>query len=149
RAGEMLRCYLISRFTGLPLSVSISSAVIERVFDGLWLCACLFLTLTYIPLPQQFHRLIDGAFVLGTVVVVGAVLLAVAMTPAARKLLPAPRPQGWRRRFAVLIVDLELMGRSRYLGLAFAQSLPYLLLQTIPIFAAFKGYGFDLSLSAA
>ena len=29
------------------------------------------------------------------------------------------------------------------------QSLPYLLLQTIPIWASFKGYGFDLGLTQA
>ncbi|HEX5431613.1 MAG TPA: lysylphosphatidylglycerol synthase transmembrane domain-containing protein, partial [Bryobacteraceae bacterium] len=45
RAGEVLRCYLLSRWTELPFSVSLSSAVIERVFDGIWLCACLFLAL--------------------------------------------------------------------------------------------------------
>ena len=43
----------------------------------------------------------------------------------------------------VLIDDLSLIGHSRYLYIAFFQSLPYLLLQVIPIYAAFKGYGFD------
>ena len=36
-AGEVVRCYVISRFTALPLSVSLSSALIERIFDGIWL----------------------------------------------------------------------------------------------------------------
>jgi hypothetical protein len=45
---------------------------------------------------------------------------------------------------AVLMDDLGLIGHSRYLALAFAQSLPLFLLQVIPVWASFKGYGFDL-----
>jgi uncharacterized membrane protein YbhN (UPF0104 family) len=45
--------------------------------------------------------------------------------------------------------DLELMGHSRSLITSFLQSLPYLLLMIVPIFATFRGYGFDLSLGAA
>ena len=40
-AGEILRCYLLSIWTALPFSVSLSSALIERVFDGIWLSLCL------------------------------------------------------------------------------------------------------------
>ena len=56
---------------------------------------------------------------------------------------------GWRHNLAVLMDDLALIGHSRYLALAFAQSLPYLLLQVIPIWATFRGYGFDLSIGVA
>jgi hypothetical protein len=45
--------------------------------------------------------------------------------------------------------DLAQIGHSRYLYLALLQSLPYLLLQVIPIWAAFQAYGFDLGLGAA
>ena len=49
----------------------------------------------------------------------------------------------------MLVTDLGLIGHSRYLYFAFLQSLPYLLLQTIPVWASFKGYGFDLGLAEA
>ena len=45
--------------------------------------------------------------------------------------------------------DLGLIGHSRYLAVAFVQSLPYLLLQVIPIWATFRAYGFDLSIGVA
>ena len=45
--------------------------------------------------------------------------------------------------------DLALIGHSRYLYFALLQSVPYLLLQVIPIWAAFQAYGFDLGLDAA
>ena len=43
----------------------------------------------------------------------------------------------------VLIDDLNLIGHSRYLYYAFFQSLPYLLLQVIPIYAAMQAYDFN------
>ena len=43
----------------------------------------------------------------------------------------------------MLIDDLSLIGHSRYLYFAFFQSVPYLLLLVLPIYAAFQGYGFD------
>ncbi|MGH9648358.1 MAG: hypothetical protein ACRD4E_16255, partial [Bryobacteraceae bacterium] len=49
----------------------------------------------------------------------------------------------------VLMDDLALIGHSRYLYFALLQSVPYLLLQVIPIWAAFEAYGFDLGVGAA
>jgi glycosyltransferase 2 family protein len=150
RAGELLRCYLISRWTRLPLSVAISSAVIERVFDGAWLSACLFFALTLVKLPRQFRPLVDGAWALGVFVLAGLLLLGLAAIRRPKRLtaqtLAGPK---WKRHVAVFIEDLGLISHSKYLPLSFLQSLPYLLLQVLPIWAAFKGYGFDLGLRAA
>jgi hypothetical protein len=151
RAGEVLRCYLISAWTKLPLSVSISSALIERVFDGVWLSSCLFLVLRMVMFPRQFRYLRDAVWVLGGVVLAGALVLAIAFMRRHHggELADLPRA-GWRRRLAVLFEDLALIGHSRFLPISFLQSLPYLLLQVIPIWAAFKGYGFsDLGLKEA
>ncbi len=156
RAGEVLRCYLLSIWTELPFSVSLSSALIERIFDGIWLSLCLILTLRLVPLPRHLHYLVDGGWVLGLLVLGCAVLLGVAMLRGGRK--PAGGPivppvvgwrGGWRGHLSLLMQDLGLIGHSRYLYLALLQSLPYLLLQTIPIWASFKGYGFDLGLIEA
>ena len=68
RAGEVLRCYLLSTWTELPFSVSLSSFVIERIFDGIWLTLGLLLTLRLVPLPRQFRYLVDGGWVLGLIV---------------------------------------------------------------------------------
>jgi glycosyltransferase 2 family protein len=148
RAGELLRCYLLSRWTELPFSVSLSSVIIERIFDGLWLCACLLVTVRIVLFPMHLRYLVDGGYVLGVIVLAGAALLAVAMFHRHRAHAALNRP--WQRHLRVLIEDLSLIGHSRFLYFAFLQSLPYLLLQVIPIYGAFKGYGFDyLSLGQA
>lgn len=142
RAGEVLRCYLISRWTALPFSVSLSSALIERLFDGIWLCFCLMVTLRLVRQPGHMRLLVGSEYVLAIVVLTGVALLAVAMFRRhhAQALLEGG---SWKRHLRVLIDDLSLIGHSKYLYLAFLQSLPYLLLQVIPIYASFRGYGFD------
>lgn len=150
-AGEVLRCYLLSRWTELPFSVALSSALIERVFDGIWLAVCLLLTLRFVRLPRELRFLADGAWFLGVVVIGGVLLLYVAMTRRVRNgehpVVP-PSP-GWRGHLAVLVRDLGLIGHSRYLYWSLLVSLPYLLLQVVPVWASFKGYGFDLDLTEA
>ncbi len=155
-AGEVLRCYLLSTWTELPFSVSLSSALIERVFDGIWLSLCLLLTLRWVHLPRQLRFLTDGAWFLGLIVLGGSALLAVAMFrprphPGHPVVPPVAslKPAGWRGHLSVLFQDLGLIGHSRYLYFSLLFSLPYLLVQIIPVWASFKGYGFDLGLTEA
>jgi hypothetical protein len=148
RAGEVLRCYMLSLWTELPLSVSLTSALIERIFDGIWLFLCLLLTLQFVPFPRQLRPLVEGGYVLGVLVLVGAIVLGLAMFRR-HQTHAALSNHSWHRHVRVLIDDLSLIGHSRYLYVAFLQSLPYLLLQVIPVYAAIQGYGFPLSLGEA
>lgn len=144
RAGEILRCYLISRWSKLPFSVAISSFVIERIFDGIWLCLCLLLTIRLVGAHHHIRWLVRSGYILGTVVLSLAALLAMAifLRQKTRALLSG---EGWQRHVRILIDDLNLIGHSKYLYFAFLQSLPYLLLQVIPIYAAMQAYDFDQS----
>jgi glycosyltransferase 2 family protein len=149
RAGEVLRCYLLTRWTKLPFEVSLSSALIERILDGIWLCLCLLLTLHFVAFPPQFHRYVDGAWVLGLIVLGGALLLSIAVFVRSAGDAPRVPSKGWRRHLGLLLDGVGSIGYSRFLLLAFLTSLPCLLLQAIPIWASFQGYGFDLSLADA
>src|SRR5277367_6101591 len=44
KAGEIIRPYLLTTWARVPLSLSITSAVIERIFDGITLVIIFFLT---------------------------------------------------------------------------------------------------------
>ncbi len=141
-AGELVRCYLITRWTALPFSVSISSALIERIFDGIWLSACLFLALKIVPHPAHMRLLVGSEYVLLGFVILGSSLLAIALFHKQRA-HAALSGKTWQRQLRVLIDDLSLIGHSRYLYFAFLLSMPFLLLQSIPIYATFRGYGFE------
>src|SRR6267154_5697240 len=48
RAGELIRCFLQARWSGIPTSVTLASALIERIFDGVILIIGLLFTLNYL-----------------------------------------------------------------------------------------------------
>ena len=148
RAGEVLRCYLLSTRTTLPLSVTLTSALLERVFDGIWLCLGMYMVLRFEPIPRALRYLVDGGYVLALAVLCASLLLSFALFRRhhARSVLTGGV---WQRQFRVLIDDLEIIGHSRYLLFSFLQSLPFLLLGVLPIYCAFRAYGFDLPWGAA
>ena len=135
RTGELIRCYLQTRWTGLPFSVTLTSALIERIFDGIWLVLFLAVTTQFITLPP-FLR--DMAWFLVALLVVAIGLLGFAMF---HKQKDSPMMQ--RKSMAkirILLDDLYAVGHSRYLYLSALMSLPYLLMQMIPIYATMKAY---------
>jgi glycosyltransferase 2 family protein len=142
RTGEIIRCYLQGRWSGLPFTVTLSSALIERIFDGLWLCICLFVTTYFVELPELYITL---GKILAAIVVLGGALLAAAMF-AKQRTREAFQNHRWLNKLTVLLEDLHIIGHSPYLYLSAAASLPYLLLQILPIYALAQGYGVDISL---
>jgi uncharacterized protein (TIRG00374 family) len=148
RIGELVRCYLLGRWTSIPFPVMLSSAVIERVFDGIWLSLCLFATFLYVPFPKELRYVAGIGYTTAATALVLAALLALAIynRDRAMRMLEG---DGWRAQIRVVIDDLHRIGHSRYLYYSFVQSLPYLLLSTIPIFATMLGYGFDFSIEIA
>jgi glycosyltransferase 2 family protein len=147
-AGELIRCFLMARWSKIPISVTLASALIERIFDGVLLIAGLFLSLRYMrhfPLSQRHARAIgimtDGSISLAILLVLGAALLAIAMFWREQTLdtLLDARLFSWAH---VFIEDLHRIGHSRYLYFAAGASIPYLLVQIIPIYAIMQAYGF-------
>jgi uncharacterized protein (TIRG00374 family) len=149
RAGELIRCFLQARWSDIPTSVTLASALIERIFDGVLLIVCLFFSLDYVrhfPLGQGQARAIriltDGSIFLAVLIAICGALLAVAMfwrQQALDALLNA-RMFSWVH---VLVEDLHLIGHSRYLYFSALMSIPYLLLQVVPIYALMQAYGLD------
>lgn len=146
-AGELIRCFLMARWSKIPSSVTLASALIERIFDGMLLIAGLFLSLRYIrhfPLSRGHARAIGvittGSIFLAILLLVCAALLAVAMYWREQTLdaLLDARLFSWAH---VFIEDLHRIGHSRYLYFSAAVSVLYLLLQALPIFAIMQAYG--------
>jgi uncharacterized protein (TIRG00374 family) len=145
RSGEAIRVYLQAQWNHLPLSVSISSALIERLMDGIWLMLGFLLTTLFLDLPE---RLVLGAQILTAIVVVLSLLLGVAVIHkhGARRVLSGNR---WSEKLHLLIDGLHDIGRSPCLYYSFAASLLYLALQIIPIYSIIRGYGEEASLAEA
>ncbi|MBC8161948.1 MAG: flippase-like domain-containing protein [Roseiflexaceae bacterium] len=88
RAGEVLRSYVLRRREGVPMSASIATVVLERLFDGLVMLLFVFVTLPFVSLPPIYTQLVSFFSVL----FIGALLafLALAARPARMK-----RFYGW------------------------------------------------------
>jgi glycosyltransferase 2 family protein len=145
RSGEIIRCYLQSRWSNLPFSVTLSSALIERIFDGIWLISCLILATYMAPVDAGY---VFAAQALGLFIGVAAALVGAAMFFKAETHAAFSKHR-WLSKLSILLEDLNLIGHSRYLYFSALASLPYLLMQVLPIYALMRGYGLDLTLSQA
>lgn len=142
RTGEILRCYLQGRWSAIPFTVVLSSALIERIFDGFWLVVCLLVTTYFVEVPEIYTAI---GKVLAIFVVLAGALLGAAMF-FKHETRAAFETNRWLKKLNILLEDLYIMGHSPYLLLSAAASLPYLLLQVLPIFALTQGYGIPISL---
>ncbi len=142
RTGEVIRCYLLNRWTALPLPVVLSSALVERLFDGVWLILFFVVTLQFTPLPGFVDEL---AWAL-TLVVLFLVWVLVTVLVARRwaERMVAKSPGLVRMGLVRMIDDLHAMGKSRSFYLAFLASLPYLMLQVVPVYTLMRGFGLQL-----
>jgi len=145
RAGELIRCFLLSKATAIPISVTFASALIERICDGIWLMLCFFWTLHLARLPQF---LINGGYILGLMIAILGAVLGYVMY-AKKQSLDLVFGWVWPRWFNTLIDDLHLIGHSRYLYYSFLVSGGYLLSQMLPIYALVKASDLDVPWTAS
>ena len=88
RAGEVLRAFVLRKREGVPVSASLATVIVERIFDGVVMLAFVFINL-----PELARLTGDAGFmgglnirdlaIIGTVIFVGALLvfLLAAMFP--------------------------------------------------------------------
>lgn len=145
RPGEVIRCYLMRRWTGLPLEVVFSSAAIERLLDGIFIVIGFFLVGHYVELPGF---LVTGSRVLMVIIVLltGLMTLAILNRRRADQLISASR---WKDVLAHVITGVDAMGRSpMFLGVI-ALSFAFIFIQIIPIWALMQGFGLPVSFWSA
>jgi uncharacterized protein (TIRG00374 family) len=145
RSGEVIRCYLQRRWSGLPLSVVFSSAVIERLMDGIWLVVGFWIVSRFVDLRRELEV---GSIVLVVVLLIAISLLAVAVLYKGKAHAAVGRSR-WSLILRHIIDGVHGMGSSRSFVASFLLSLLYLALQVLPIWFVMLGYGLDLSIWAA
>lgn len=145
RAGELIRCFLLSKSSDLPLSVTFASALIERMFDGTWLMVCFFYCLHMGKLPRV---LLNGGYILGVMIVFCAAVFASAMY-ARKQSIDRFFGMAWPHWFSTLIEDLQLIGHSRYLYFSFLVSGVFMLSQVVPVYALVLANGLAVSWKAS
>lgn len=143
RLGELVRAYLVARWTAAKLVAVIPSMVVERLFDGIWLAAGIGLTAMFVPLPKDLLRAADA---LGTGVVVATAALAyvILRPPKTRRFSTGPL----RLVSAVverLLSSLQGIARTREFYLSLGGSLLLLICQAMAFWLVMLGCGLHLS----
>ncbi len=79
RAGELLRSYVLKKRTGIAISASLATVVVERLFDGLTMLLFVFVTLPIAGLGSRYNTFV----ILFSLLFIGAliVFLLLAVRP--------------------------------------------------------------------
>ena len=141
RSGEVIRCYLMRRWSGLPLSVVVSSALIERVIDGVWLILAFYIVGATVELPRL---LVEGSKVVLVVLMILAAMLvvAVAYRKRAHEIVSGSR---WAAMLRHVVDGVHAMGNARTFTMAALLSGAYLVLQVLPVWALMRGFGLSMT----
>jgi uncharacterized protein (TIRG00374 family) len=146
KAGEVIRPYLLSRWADVPLSLSITSAAMERLMDGVAMVICFYIaSYGMVGLPMWLR---DGMGTLATAVgVITAVFLFILFYKKhAHSVVSGSK---WTAKFVHLLEELHLLGCWNTLGIAFLLSFGYFLLQFLAVFCLARAYNFDFGLREA
>jgi uncharacterized protein (TIRG00374 family) len=151
RAGELLRSYVLRRKEGVPISASLATVVLERLFDGLVMLLFVFVTLPFAPLPPAYTTLVTIFSLVFGVALLVFLLLAARPAQMSRlyawavdHMLPAglrPRVHGLFDRF---VVGLQSLRSPRDLGLIFASSCLIWLTETAKYWFVMQAFPFSV-----
>jgi uncharacterized protein (TIRG00374 family) len=146
RVGEVLRGYLAARRLRTTIPAVVSSMMVERFFDAVWLALAVGATILLVPLPHymlQAEELLAGMVFVATALFVYLVLRGEA--PASGNFEATGIAGRLRRLLVQLGGGIRDIGRSGQLYAAFAASSLVLVFQILAFWLVMWGYGLHLS----
>ncbi len=145
KAGELVRCFLLSYESKVPLSLAITSDVILRVMDGVWI-VLLYLAVTLQIGTHMVIRDVMWVFGICAVVLAALVLFVLFRRQHAHHFV---RTTSWAARFVHLLDEIHRLGNWSEMKNAMAIGSLYWAAQVLAIWALTRADHFDLGLSAA
>ncbi len=156
RAGELLRAYVLKRQEEIPVSSSLATVIIERVFDGLVMLIFVFLALPFAPaLPIQYRNPVIGLTIL--LLVATALFVWMAVQPQrmvhlytwlADRLLPARLRQRTDDFYHRFMAGLHSLSRREDVLMIFATSVIIWLIETVKYWFVMHAFDFQVSFLA-
>ncbi|HVW86957.1 MAG TPA: lysylphosphatidylglycerol synthase transmembrane domain-containing protein [Bryobacteraceae bacterium] len=138
RAGEVIRCFLLSYKTEVPLSLAITSDFIERIMDGLWI-VIIYLMITFQIANHTIVNRVMWGFGIGVVAISLLLLWVLFHHQRARHFV---NNKGWAARFVHLLEEIHRLGHWRELGAAMAIGGIYWALQIFAMWAIARADAF-------
>jgi hypothetical protein len=141
RPGEIIRCYLLAVWGEIPISLTITSAVIERVLDGIFLVASFWVCARLMSMPRALTDFVQ-VLAVGVAALTVLFLYILFHRQHAHWFLSS---RNWGKRFLHVLDQVHQMGNWRTLGGAFGITFLYWLLQAVSVWALLLAYDMDLS----
>lgn len=153
RAGEVIRAFVLKRNEQVAITSSLTTIVVERLFDGLVMLIFVFAALPFAPIEQDWLR---TAVIGGTVLFFGAlvVFLALAIRPilarkAAKAIITRTLPGRLHLPFIALVDHfmhgLESLRRPRDLLMTLVSSIFIWLTETTKYWFVMHAFNFEVS----
>ncbi|MCU0485502.1 MAG: flippase-like domain-containing protein [Anaerolineales bacterium] len=163
RAGEVVRAVVLKRKEGVPVSASLATIIVERIFDGVVMLAFVFINLPELASLTEEIKIIgltiQDIAVLGSIIFIGALLafLLAAMFPqvterVVRWIIEHIMPK--RLRDKTLEISLRFLGGLESLRsplealMVFFTSVVIWLLETVKYWFVMHAFGFQVSFFA-
>jgi uncharacterized protein (TIRG00374 family) len=142
RVGEVIRCYLLTHWNDLRLSLGFASAGLERLIDGLLMLITFIVTASFVKgIPEAIIIVVQ---LIGVLLFLGVGVLVWVVKHKQHAHLIALESR-WASTLRHIVEGLHLMGNLRTMAFTVLLSVLYLALQVISYWALMKAYGFDLS----
>jgi uncharacterized protein (TIRG00374 family) len=156
RAGEVLRSYVLRRREDVPMSASLATVVVERVFDGLVMLIFVFAALPLAPLESDAIR---NVVIIASISFFGALLLffTLAAFPEwanriieifANAFLPSRVREPLLEMAARFLDGLESLRSFRSVLMIFFTSLVIWLLETVKYWFVMQAFPFEVGFFA-
>lgn len=151
RAGELLRSVVLKGTEQIPISSSLATVLIERIFDGLVMLLFVFIALPFAPMPTEYRRLV----ILLTLLMLAAtaVFIWLAVRPQriiavytwfANRLLPSGIRVRIDNVFERFLEGLRSLASPRDVIMIFATSVVIWLLETIKYWFVMHAFPFEV-----
>ena len=159
RAGELLRSYVLRLREDIPISASIATVVVERVFDGLVMLAFVFVALPMTPIPGDEDGRIRLMVSLASGAFFGSMILFFIMAAFpdqlyhlaewfGNKLLPQKIAEPLLQFLQRFLSGLESLRSVRSVLMIFFTSIIIWLLETVKYWIVMHAFDFHVSFFA-
>lgn len=156
RAGELLRSYVLYRREEVPISASLATVIVERVFDGLVMLVFVFIALPFTPIPSQS---IQSVVIIASLAFFGALIVFFALAAVPERAMVFTEWVVVRvlpHRFQTPLLDfaqrflagLESLRSFRNVLMIFLTSVVIWLLETIKYWFIMQAFPFEVSFFA-
>ncbi len=156
RAGEVLRSYVLRQREDIPMSASLATVIVERVFDGLVMLMFVFAALPLAPIPSESIR---SVVIAASIAFFGALIVFFAIAAVPQRILVIADwlsgrflPQRLRQpvlEFAArFMIGLGSLRSFRNVLMIFLTSAVIWLLETVKYWFVMHAFDFEVSFFA-